>query len=77
MRNKLKSMLDIWKDAGFIVQFTLSSGDVVTGHLKDIDSDEVLVEPEYEGGGPGPLTVVMLHHVVAATYYDEPAEVES
>jgi hypothetical protein len=72
MRNKLKSMLEIWKDAGFIVHFTLSGGDVIAGRLKEIDSDEVIVEPEYDGQ-PGPLTVIMLHHVAAVTYLvDQP-----
>jgi hypothetical protein len=70
MRTKLKYMLDIWKDGGFVVQLTLSTGDVIYGRLKETDTDEVIIEPDLDGR-PGPLTVVQLHHVVAATYVDD------
>ena len=58
MRTKLKYMLDVWMDAGFVVRFTLSNGHVVAGRLKETDVDEVIIEPDI-AGRPGPLTVVV------------------
>ena len=75
MRTKLKYMLDIWMDGGFVVRLTLSTGDVIEGRLKETDTDEVMLEPVIEDG-TGPLTVVNLAHVVMATYVDESAATE-
>ena len=69
MRSKLKFMLDIWMESGFVVQLTLSNGDVISGRLKETDVDEVILEPDIDGV-PGPLTVVQLAHVMTATYVD-------
>jgi hypothetical protein len=73
MRGKLKYMLDVWMDAGFMVQLTLSTGAIVSGRLKETDHDEVILEPDVDGQ-PGPLTVVQLAHVMMATYVDDVAE---
>ena len=73
MRTKLKYMLDVWRDGGFVVQLTLSNGTVVAGRLKETDVDEVIIEPLVEGRA-GPLTVVQLAHVAMATYVDEAAD---
>jgi hypothetical protein len=73
MRGKLKYMLDIWMDAGFMVQLTLSTGAVISGRLKETDLDEVILEPDVDGE-LGPLTVVQLAHVMLATYVDDEAE---
>lgn len=70
MRTKLKYMLDIWMDGGFVVLLTLSTGQVIEGRLKETDTDEVIIEPIFDGQ-PGPLTVVNLAHVVMATYLEE------
>ena len=69
MRNKLKYMLEVWGEAGFVVQLTLSNGLIVTGRLKEIEADDVIMEPEIDGR-VGPLTVVQLAHVAMATYVD-------
>jgi hypothetical protein len=74
MRTKLKYMLDIWMDGGFVVQLTLSTGAVISGRLKETDTDEVILEPDVHGR-PGPLTVVQLAHVVAATYIDVASDI--
>lgn len=73
MRTKLKYMLDVWRDGGFVVQLTLSNGTVVAGRLKETDVDEVIIEPLVDGRA-GPLTVVQLAHVAMATYVDEAAD---
>jgi hypothetical protein len=73
MRTKLKYMLDVWRDGGFVVQLTLSNGTVVAGRLKETDVDEVIIEPVVDGRA-GPLTVVQLAHVAMATYVDEAAD---
>jgi hypothetical protein len=70
MRSKLKYMLDIWMDSGFVVKLTLSNGDVIAGRLKETDVDEVILEPDIDGA-PGPLTIVNLAHVMTATYVDQ------
>jgi hypothetical protein len=70
MRSKLKYMLDVWMDAGIVVLLTLTNGDVIAGRLKETDTDEVIIEPDIDGR-PGPLTVVLLAHVMTATYLDE------
>jgi hypothetical protein len=62
-------------DAGFTVQLTLSTGDVISGQLKETDLDEVILEPDVDGE-PGPLTVVQLAHVMMATYVDDVVEDE-
>jgi hypothetical protein len=73
MRTKLKYMLDVWRDGGFVVQLTLSNGTIVAGRLKETDVDEVIIEPLVDGRA-GPLTVVQLAHVAMATYVDEAAD---
>ena len=72
MRSKLRNLLEVWSDGGVTVRLTLSNGDILDGHIREIDSDEIVIEP-IRGGEPGPITVVMVHHVVTATYTDRPA----
>ena len=57
------------------VRLTLSNGDVLDGHIRELDNDEIVIEP-IRGGQPGPLTVVLTQHVVTASYTDRPANLE-
>ena len=75
MRTKLRNFIEIWSDGGLTLQLTLTTGQVIEGHVREIDNDEVVVEPIVDGK-PGPLTVVMLHHVVTASYTDRPADLD-
>ena len=68
-------MLEVWSDGGLTVRLTLSNGDIIDGHIREIDGDELVIEP-FRAGEPGPLTVVMLQHLVTATYTDRPANLE-
>lgn len=47
----------------------LTTGEVITGRLEELDGDEVVLEPVTDGGA-GPLTIVMLDHVVTASYVE-------
>ena len=73
MRSKLRNLLEVWSDGGITVRLTLSNGDILDGHIREIDSDEIVIEP-IRGGEPGPITVVMVEHIVTATYTDRPAD---
>ena len=73
MRSKLRNLLEVWSDGGVTVRLTLSNGDILDGHIREIDSDELVIEP-IRGGEPGPITVVMVEHIVTATYTDRPAD---
>ena len=53
MRSKLKNLLEVWSDGGVTVRLTLSNGDILDGHIRDIDSEEIVIEP-IRGGEPGP-----------------------
>jgi hypothetical protein len=75
MRSKLKNLLEVWSDGGVTIRLTLSNGDILDGHIRDIDSEEIVIEP-IRGGEPGPLTVVMVQHIVTATYTDRPANLQ-
>lgn len=75
MRSKLRNLLEVWSDGGLTVRLALSNGDILEGHIREIDGDELVVEP-IRGGEPGPLTVVMVDHIVTATYTDRPANLE-
>ena len=75
MRSKLRNLLEVWSDGGLTVRLALSNGDILEGHIREIDSDELVMEP-IRGGEPGPLTVVLAQHIVTATYTDRPANLE-
>jgi hypothetical protein len=75
MRSKLKNLLEVWSDGGVTIRFTLSNGDILDGHIRDMDNEEIVMEP-IRGGEPGPLTVVMVQHIVTATYTDRPANLQ-
>jgi hypothetical protein len=75
MLTKLRNLLEIWSDGGLTVQLTLTTGDVVEGHVREIDRDEIVLEPIVDGE-PGPLTVVLFAHVVMATYTDRAANLD-
>jgi hypothetical protein len=75
MRSKLRNLLEIWSDGGLTVRLTLSNGDILDGHIREIDNDELVMEP-IRGGQPGPITVVLMDHIVTATYTDRPANLE-
>jgi len=75
MRSKLKNLLEVWSDGGVTIRLTLSNGDILDGHIRDIDSEEIVIEP-IRGGEPNPLTVVIVQHIVTATYTDRPANLQ-
>ena len=68
--NKMRKMLEVWGDAQVVVHLDFIDGSAVEGLVKEIDRDEVVMEPVYDDGSFGPLTVVNLNHVMMA-YYDE------
>jgi len=69
MRRKLQNMLETWSDAGMHIRLSLVTGEIVVGRLEELDGDEVVVEP-VDDGITGPLTVVLLDHVVTASYVE-------
>jgi hypothetical protein len=75
MRRKLRNALEVWSDGGLTVRLTLTTGAVIEGHIREIDSDEVVLEPIVDGT-PGPLTIITTDHVVMATYTDRPADLD-
>jgi hypothetical protein len=75
MRSKLRNLIEVWSDGGLTLRFTLTSGDVIEGHVREFDSDEVLIEPIVDGK-PGTLTLLMLEHIVMATYTDRTADLD-
>jgi hypothetical protein len=74
MRTKLRNMLELWGEAGLLVYLTLSNGEELEGVVKEIDQDELLMELRDEEGNVGTLCVVMVDHIVTATYVEEAAE---
>ncbi len=63
-------MMETWGDAQVVIHLEFVNGLSLEGLIKEIDRDEAVIEPVYEDGTVGPLTVVNLNHVVMA-YYDE------
>ncbi len=76
MRRKLQNMLETWSEAGMHIRLSLVTGEVVTGRLEELDSDEAVIEPVVEGE-TWPLTVVLLDHVVTASYLEPGTEEEA
>jgi hypothetical protein len=72
MRTKLRNLLEVWSDGGLTVRLGLTNGEVVEGHIRELDRDEIVLEP-IVNDQPGPITVVQVDHVVTATYTDRPA----
>ena len=75
MRSKLRNLLEVWSDGGLTVRLALSNGDILDGHIREMDNDELVMEP-IRGGEPGNITVVLMDHIVTATYTDRPANLE-
>jgi hypothetical protein len=75
MRTKLRNLLEVWSDGGLTVRLALTNGEVLEGHVREIDNDEIVIEPIVEGQ-PGPITVVLTSHVVTATYTDRAANLD-
>lgn len=69
MRRKLQNMLETWSQAGWHLRLSLTTGEVIQGRLEELDGDELIVEPVTDGV-VGPLTVVLLDHVVTASYVE-------
>ena len=66
----MRKMLEMWGDSAVVIHLDLSTGNYIEGLVKEVDRDEVVVEPVYEDGSVGALAVINLNHVVMA-YYDE------
>ncbi len=66
----MRKMLEMWGDAAVVIHLDLTTGNYIEGLVKEVDRDEVVVEPVYEDGSVGALTVINLNHVVMG-YYDE------
>jgi hypothetical protein len=75
MRTKLRNFLEVWSDGGLTVRLGLTNGEILEGHIRELDRDEIVLEP-IVNGQPGPLTVVQMEHVVTATYTDRPANLQ-
>jgi hypothetical protein len=75
MRTKLRNFLEVWSDGGLTVRLGLTNGEILEGHIRELDRDEIVLEP-IVNGQPGPLTVVLMEHVVTATYTDRPANLQ-
>jgi hypothetical protein len=73
--NTIAKMLETWGDAQVVVHLEFVNGLSLEGLVKEIDRNEVVIEPVYEDGSVGPLTVVNLNHVVMAYYDDSPPDV--
>lgn len=69
MRNRVIRMIETWNDAGLNIRLSLTTGEVMTGRLEELDGDEVVLEPITDGVA-GPITIVMLDHVVTASYVE-------
>jgi hypothetical protein len=65
-------MLEVWGDAQVVVHLDLVTGNYIEGLVKEVDRDEVVIEPVYEDGSVGALSVINLHHVVMACYDETP-----
>jgi hypothetical protein len=75
MRTKLRNLLEVWSDGGLTVRLGLTNGQMLEGHVRELDRDEIVLEP-IVNGEPGPITVVLIDHIVTATYTDRPANLE-
>jgi hypothetical protein len=75
MRTKLRNLLEVWSDGGLTVRLGLTNGQILEGHVRELDRDEIVLEP-IVNGEPGPITVVLVDHIVTATYTDRPANLE-
>jgi hypothetical protein len=75
MRTKLRNLLEVWSDGGLTVRLGLTNGEVLEGHVRELDRDEIVIEPIVDGEA-GPLTVVLVDHIVTATYTDRPSNLE-
>jgi hypothetical protein len=77
MRTKLRNMLSLWGEAGLLVYVTMVNGEEIEGLVKEIDGDELVIEPMNEEGEVGSITVIQLQHVVTATYIEPQDEGEA
>jgi hypothetical protein len=75
MRTKLRNLLEVWSDGGLTVRLGLTNGQLLEGHVRELDRDEIVIEPIVDGE-PGPITVVLVDHIVTATYTDRPANLQ-
>jgi hypothetical protein len=75
MRTKLRNLLELWSDGGLTVRLGLTNGQLLEGHVRELDRDEIVIEPIVDGE-PGPITVVLVDHIVTATYTDRPANLQ-
>ena len=71
----MRKMLETWGDAQVVIRLEFVSGTAIDGLVKEVDRDEAVIEPVYEDGSVGPLTVVNLNHVVMAFYDANPPDV--
>ena len=74
--NTLSKMLETWGDAQVVCRLEFVNGLALEGLVKQVDRDEAVIEPVYEDGSVGPLTVVNLNHVVMAFYDETPPDVD-
>ena len=72
----MNKMLETWGDAAVVVRLEFVNGQALEGLVKEVDRDEAVIEPVYEDGSVGPLTVVNLNHVVLAFYDESPPDVD-
>ena len=45
MRTKLRNLLEVWSDGGLTVRLGLTNGQVLEGHVRELDRDEIVLEP--------------------------------
>ena len=50
----MRKMLEMWGDSAVVIHLDLSTGNYIEGLVKEIDRDEVVIEPVYEDGSVGP-----------------------
>ena len=72
----MSKMLETWGDAQVVIRLEFVNGQALEGLVKEVDRDEAVIEPVYEDGSVGPLTVVNLNHVVLAFYDETPPDVD-
>ena len=72
----MSKMLETWGDAQVVVRLEFVNGQALEGLVKEVDRDEAVIEPVYEDGSIGPLTVVNLNHVVLVFYDESPPDVD-
>lgn len=76
MRNKLRNMVDRWAEAGLVVEVSLANGVVLRGRVLEIDSDELILEPIYDGQF-GSLVIIQVHYLVTVTYTSDAMPADS